>query len=332
MPYNRRSFLNLIARSEPRTDDSWLHVSRTAMACRFEVTLPRSEESGVIAATEALDEVDRLEAQLTVFRDTSEVSNVNATASNRPVEVSQSLFDLLKLCKRLYEETQGSFDITSGPLSRCWGFLKRSGSLPASGEIVKALSLVGSDKLILNERQRTVCFSVPDVEINLGSIGKGYALDFAGELIANSVRTALLNAGASSMRAIGDGDRGEGWIVGLRHPRSKFRRLGVLRLRNCALSTSGNEEQFFEHAGRRFSHIIDPRTGWPAEHVTSVSVVASTGALSDALATAFFVGGRQLAEEYCAQHSDVLVIMLESGSQAPVVLGHSSGCDGLRDF
>ena len=300
MPYNRRSFLNLIARSEPRTDDSWLHVSRTAMACRFEVTLPRSEESGVIAATEALDEVDRLEAQLTVFRDTSEVSNVIATASNRPVEVSQSLFDLLKLCKRLYEETQGSFDITSGPLSRCWGFLKRSGSLPASGEIVKALSLVGSDKLILNERQRTVCFSVPDVEINLGSIGKGYALDFAGELIANSVRTALLNAGASSMRAIGDGDRGEGWIVGLRHPRSKFRRLGVLRLRNCALSTSGNEEQFFEHAGRRFSHIIDPRTGWPAEHVTSVSVVASTGALSDALATAFFVGGRQLAEEYCA--------------------------------
>src|SRR6185369_13940274 len=114
MAYTRRNFLNLIARSEPRADECWLHVSRTAMACRFEVTLPRSEESGVIAATEALDEVDRLEAQLTVFRDTSEVSNVNATASNRPVEVSQSLFDLLKLCKRLHEETQGSFDITSG--------------------------------------------------------------------------------------------------------------------------------------------------------------------------------------------------------------------------
>src|SRR4029453_2525184 len=121
------------------------------------------------------------------------------------------------------------------------------------------------------------------LEINLGSIGKGFALDCAGALLSkHNLRTALLNAGASSMRAIGDGEHGEGWVVGLRHPRSKFRRLGVVRLRNCSLSTSGSEEQFFDHAGRRFSHIIDPRTGWPAESVTSVTVVAPTGALSDA--------------------------------------------------
>lgn len=141
-----------------------------------------------------------------------------------------------------------------------------------------------------------------------------------------------MNAGASSIRAIGSGERGEGWVVGLRHPRSRLRRLGVLRIRDCAMSTSGSEEQFFEHAGVRYGHIIDPRTGWPANSVTSVTVVTLSTALSDALATAFYVGGRALAERYCAAHPEVLVIMLESNSKAPVIIGSNSRCDGPRDF
>jgi FAD:protein FMN transferase len=328
----RRNFLNFVRQRSPRADDCWLHVNRTAMACRFEVTLPGSEENGVVAATEALDEVDRLEAQLTVFRDTSEVSYVNSHAATEQVAISQSLFDLFALCKRLSLETDGAFDVTSGPLTRCWGFLRRESRLPTSTEIESALSVVGCDKLKLDEANRTISFSGSGVEINLGSIGKGYALDSAASLLSKSVRTALLNAGASSMRAIGDGERGEGWVVGLRHPRSKLRRLGVLRLRDCALSTSGNEEQFFDHEGKRYGHIIDPRNGWPAKSVTSVSVVASTGALSDALATAFYVGGRELAEKYCQANSNVFVVMLETNSQTPIVIGKSSGCDGLRDF
>jgi thiamine biosynthesis lipoprotein len=332
MAHTRRNFLNLIARSEPRRDDCWLHVNRTAMACRFEVTLPSSEQSGIAAATKALDEVDRLEAQLTVFRDSSEVSHVNKHAAIEPVKISQSLFELFVLCKRLHAETDGAFDITSGPLTRCWGFLKREARLPDDSEIEAALSSVGMDNLQLDAIAKTIYFANPAIEINLGSIGKGYALDQAGQLLAKNVKTALLNAGASSMRAFGSGDRGEGWLVGLRHPRSKFKRLGVLRLRDCALSTSGSDEQFLDYAGRRFSHIIDPRNGWPAEGVTSVSVVAPTGALSDALATAFFVGGRRLAEKYCSSNEDVFVVMLESNSQTPIVIGSSSGCDGLRDF
>ena len=332
MPYNRRNFLNLLSRSEPRNDDSWVHVSRTAMACRFEVTLPQSEENGVAVATDALDEVERLESQLTVFRESSEVSYVNANAAKQPVKISQSLFDLLSLCKRLHAETDGAFDITSAPLTRCWGFLKRVGRLPDKTEIENALVSVGSDKINLNESARTVHFLRSGLEINLGSIGKGFALDRVASLVSNRISTALLNAGASSMRAIGAGERSEGWAVGLRHPRSRLKRLGVLRLRDCGLATSGNEEQFFDYGGRRFSHIIDPRTGWPSEGVTSVSVVTPSGALSDALATAFFVGGREVAETYCARNREVFVVMLESNSQAPVVFGSSSGCDGLRHF
>jgi len=332
MRHNRRNFLNLLARSEPRAARYWLHVNRTAMACRFEVSMRQSEETGIAAATEALDEIDRLESRLTVFRETSEVSVINSEAGKRSLEVSQELFDLLTLCQRLYEETDGAFDVTSGPLTRCWGFLRRQGQLPSQVEINQARSVVGSDKLLLDETKRTVRFALEGMEINLGSIGKGYALDSAADLMSTRVSTALLNAGSSSMRAIGKGEHGNGWLVGLRNPRSKLRRLGVLRLRDCALSTSGSEEQFFEHQGQRYSHIIDPRSGWPASEVTSVSVVARTAAISDALATAFFVGGRQLAERYCQTHADVLAIMLEGHAAAPISFGQSSGCDGLQDL
>jgi len=332
MRQNRRNFLNLLVQSEPRAASYWLHVNRTAMACRFEVTMRQSEEMGIAAATEALDEIDRLESRLTVFRETSEVSVVNSEAAKRSIEVSQELFDLLTLCQHLYEETDGAFDVTSGPLTRSWGFLRRQGQLPSQVEIDQAMCVVGSDKLLLDETKRTVRFAREGMEINLGSIGKGYALDSAADLMSTRVSTALLNAGSSSMRAVGNGEHGKGWLVGLRNPRSKLRRLGVLRLRDCALSTSGSEEQFFEHQGQRYSHIIDPRSGWPASGVTSVSVVAPTAAISDALATAFFVGGRQLAERYCQSHTDVLAIMLESHAATPISFGQSSGCDGLQDL
>ncbi|MGH9883679.1 MAG: FAD:protein FMN transferase [Pyrinomonadaceae bacterium] len=328
---SRRSFLNSPSRRNARDDDYWLHVNRAAMACRFEVTLPMRDRAGVVVATEALNEVDALEAQLTVFRESSEVSHVNRHAATEPVVVEQALFDLLVLCKDLYRETEGAFDITSGPLTRCWGFLRREGRVPENQEIESARSLVGSDKLLLDHASRTIRFAQPGVEINLGSIGKGYALDRVASLIEKRVQTALLNAGASSIRAIGSGSatdrRSGGWQVGLRHPRSKNRRLGIVGIRDCTVSTSGAEEQFFEHNGKRYGHIIDPRTGWPAGNVTSVTVLARAAAISDALATAFYVGGRELAERYCSTHRDILVIMLESDAQSPVVIGSNKGCE-----
>ena len=328
---DRRNFLNIFRSRQIASDTHLLHVNRPAMACRFEVTLPIWDQAGVLAARDALDEVDRLEQQLTVFRESSEVSYINRNAAVGSVTIEPSLFGLLVLCKELHRETEGAFDITSGPLTRCWGFLRREGCVPGDKEIERAHSLVGSDKLHLDHASRTIRFAQLGVEINLGSIGKGYALDCVVSLIGaganNGVQTALLNAGASSMRAIGSGERGHGgWSVGLRHPRYKNRRMALLRIRDCALSTSGSEEQFFEHNGKRFGHIIDPRSGWPAESVTSVTVVAQSTAISDALATAFYVGGRELAERFCATHPDVLVIMLESSSEHPVVIGSNSRC------
>lgn len=325
---SRREFLRTPPSRQPATDGYWLHVNRAAMACRFEVTLPISDRAGVLVACDALAEVDRLEDQLTIFRESSEVSDINRNAAAAPVEVEASLYALLFRSCQLSRETAGAFDITAGPLTRVWGFLRRAGRLPDPNEIANARSFVGHDKLLLNHAARTIQFARRGVEINLGSIGKGYALDrVAARMRKRGVESALINAGSSSFRAIGRGAPGQGgWLVGLRHPRQLDRRLALLRLRDCALSTSGSEEQFFEVDGRRYGHIIDPRSGRPAEGVTSVSVVARSTTVSDALATAFYVGGRELAESYCATHPDVLAIMLESKTETPVVIGSHSGC------
>ena len=318
---SRREFLNFgsVVTAAP-AEESWLHVNRTAMACRFEVTLPASTQSGVGIATEALNEVDEIERQLSVFKAESAVSLLNREAASRAVPVERSLFELLWLCKELYDETEGAFDITSGPLTRCWGFLKREGRIPSDVEIARARVVVGSDKLVLDRKARSVGFKLAGTEINLGSIGKGYALDVVKPRFDEKRERALLSAGASSFLAIGDRE----WLVGVRHPRAKDRRLATVRLRGCAMSTSGSEEQFFECEGRRFGHIIDPRSGWPASEVTSVTVIANSAARSDALATAFFVGGRAFAERYCEKHADVLAIVLEG--EQPVLIGRNARC------
>lgn len=325
---NRREFLKVPPGPPASAEGYWLHVNRSAMACRFEITLPMEDRTGVGVATKALDEVDRLEAQLTIFRESSELSRINQRAATQPVRVEASLFGLLQLCQRLYRETEGAFDITSGPLSRCWGFLRRAGRVPDAEELEQVRSLVGSEKLLLDGESGTIRFEHPGVETNLGSIGKGYALDRMAGKIHRRVNSALLSAGASSMRAIGGGARRQrGWAVGVRHPARKDKRLAVLRLCDVAMSTSGNEEQFFELDGKRYGHILDPRTGWPAQGVASVSVMAESAALTDALATAFYVGGRELAERYCTSHPQVLVLMLERGAAKPILIGENHNCE-----
>ena len=289
--------------------------------------MPRREAAAVSVANSVLDLTARLEQQLTVFRASSEVSYINRNAAFQPIRADQSLWELVSRCRELYCETDGAFDVTSAPLSRCWGFLRRQGRIPDANEIDEALSLVGSDKLLLDHQKRTIRFERPGVELNFGSVGKGYALDRMSEVIRGRAQAALLSAGSSSVLAIGAGDRTHsGWTVGIRHPSHKEKRIAVLRLRDCAMSTSGSEEQFFEHDGKRYGHIIDPRSGRPSEGVASATAIASSAALTDALATAFYVGGLGLAERYCSSHAGVTAIILESGATQAVVLGENNRC------
>src|SRR5262249_13113176 len=325
----RRDFLKLSPRPVMPAEDYWLHVSRSAMACRFEITVPSSTRNGSQLAIKALDLLEPIEQQLSVFRDNSEISFINRNASSRDVVVDDALFSFLLQCRDLSRRTVGAFDITSAPLTECWGFLKRQNRIPADSELEKVRENVGAESLIfLNVRTRSIRFRREGVKINLGSIGKGYALDRIAGLIRKNMPSALLNAGSSSLLAIGGGGLGHrGWTVGIRHPLNTHARLAVLKLRDCAMSTSGSEEQYFEHEGKRYGHVIDPRTGRPAEGVAGVTVVAQSAALSDALSTAFFVGGCQLARDYCDENPGTLAVILESGSRKPLVIGRNEGCE-----
>src|SRR4030095_1741625 len=298
-----------------------MHVSRTVMACRFEVTFAANEPNGVAAAQRALDEIDSIEQQLSVFRASSEISYVNRTAANEPAKVQPSLFELLLLCKQLHEETHGCFDVTAGPLTRCWGFLRREGRLPGPEEIDAARSVVGTAMLELDHDAQTVRFQREGTEINFGSIGKGYALDRAMATIRDQIGGALLNAGSSSMLAFNN------WVLGIRDPRDKMRRLGVVRIGAGALATSGSEEQYFVANGKRYGHILDPRSGNPADKIAGATVVARSSAVADALATAFYIGGISLARSYCETHDEVLAIILEADANTPVVIGNYSDCE-----
>ncbi len=294
--------------------NQWMHslvVRRRAMATTFEIVLLGDDRDFLAAAGhEALDEVERLEEQLSVYVPTSEVSWVNERAAIEPVRVEPRLFDLLQLSARLSEETQGAFDITAGPLVKAWGFYRQQGVVPSAETIAQTLEHVGMRHVLLDEGDSTVRFDRAGVEINLGSIGKGYAVDRAAAVLRNlGVEAALIHGGYSTIYALGAPPDAEGWVIGIRHPLDEEKHITTVTLRDQALSTSGSYEQFFEVDGKRYSHILDPRTGTPARGMWSSSVIAPSATESDALSTAFFVLGEEGARAYCARHPEVSAVL-----------------------
>jgi hypothetical protein len=244
-----RNFLSFDFGDRRGDQAHWVRVHRIAMACRFEVMLSSDDASDMAAARVALDEADELESVLTVFRESSDVVDVNRRAAANDVPVSPTLFALLQRSAELHAATAGAFDVTSTPLSRCWGFLHREGRLPGAAAIAAARALVGMPHVRLDPATRGVRFDKPGVELNFGAIGKGFALDRMGEVLRREGATrALLSAGRSSVLALGG--RGRGWPVDLR-PRLASRRVGRLWLRNAAVGTTGAGEQFVEVDGDR---------------------------------------------------------------------------------
>jgi thiamine biosynthesis lipoprotein len=301
------------------------------MACRFDITLASDDAASVPLARAALNAIDRIEDQLSVFRETSAVSHLNRRAAQEAVEIDADLLALLLECRDLARATGGAFDVTSTPLSRCWGFLARDGRVPSREAIENARALVGFDAVAftgLEGARPTVRFERPGIELNLGAIGKGYALDrVARDMRGAGVAHALLSAGCSSLLAIGGRDAG--WHVAVVSPGQgddrADRPLASVWLRDAALGTSGAGEQFVIADGTRYGHVIDPRTGWPASGVLSASVIAASAAEADALSTAFLVGGPELAERYCATHPDVMALLTLDDVSETRIYGNVAG-------
>lgn len=306
--------------------------SHNAMACEFEVSfnLHQYRPSGA-GAMAAFQLIDQLENQMSIYRDQSEVSCLNREAGLRPVVVEEGLYGLLKQAVEINESTHRAFDITAAQLGRVWGFESRQGMLPQASAIEEALECVGSEHLDFDDANRSLRIAKPGVSIDLGGIGKGFALDRAADLLATmQIGDFIFHGGQSSVVARGetttaatsdssepDKSQSPGWTIGLSHPTLPNVRLAEVTLRNQAIGTSGIGRQGFFHDGKQYGHIIDPRTGWPANQFLSTTVISPSAALSDALATAFFVLNRDEVESYCESHPDVAAIIVSKNNRLP---------------
>jgi thiamine biosynthesis lipoprotein len=273
-----------------------MEKSADAMGATFTVALYGTDRAAMeTAADAALAEAQRLDALLSNYRPESPWSGVNRTAAGKPVKVSAELFHLLEACQDYSRASEGAFDITVGPLMKIWGFYKNSGHLAPKAEVDAALGKIGYRHVHLDAAAQTVRFDTPGVELDPGGIGKGYAVDRMVEILKQKgVERALVAGSDSSIYGLGaPPDEPRGWQVGIRDPKNSRRSLAQVYLKDMSLSTSGSYEKFFQADGRTYSHLMDPRTGYPAQGTISVSVVAPRTIDSEAWAKPYFVNGRQ---------------------------------------
>ena len=242
------------------------------------------------AISDAFAEVQRIDALMSLHRPESELVRLNANAAHRPVEVSPELFRVIAQAQDIARETDGSFDITIRPLAQLWGFIWKEYRLPTAAELDAVLPKVNHQWVELDAAARTVRFLKPGVSLDLGGIAKGYAVDCAVETLRARGMTNVMVRAGGDLRVVGAPPGSTHWQVQLEDPRGQGKRRTIW-LRDRAVSTSGNYENFFVVQGQRYSHILNPKTGWPVQGVASCTLIAPSCLESDAWATALFVYG-----------------------------------------
>jgi thiamine biosynthesis lipoprotein len=259
------------------------------------------------ALDSAFDEIARLEQVMSNWRENSELSRLNATAFENRVPCSPDLYAVLDAALGAARDTDGSFDPTVEPLTQVWK-LRGEGQVPAPDSLREARDKVGWRRVQLEPGTRSARFSAPGVALDLGGIGKGYALDRAADLLrGRGVKRALLNLGGEVLAMTTH----DPWLAAIADPADRTRPLFQLSLSNGALSTSAQSEHGFEVRGVWYGHILDPRTGSPVSSRASVSVVTRSATRADALSTALLVMGRERARRFAAAHRELRALWLE---------------------
>jgi len=277
--------------------------NRVTMGTFVEVTSPDKRAAGIVFA-----EIKRVEDLLSKYKPDSEVAKLNTMGK---LEVSPDTLYIIKKAKEFWVLTDGAFDITVGPLMDLWGFTEKRYYLPKEEEIKDTLNLIGSDKIILNEGQNLVKFKTSGIKIDLGAIAKGYTIDCAVKrLKEKNIKSCLINAGGD-IYCLGD-NFGKPWSIAVQDPGGKDF-LDYLKLKDKAIATSGDYEQYFIKDNKRYAHIFNPQTGYPAESgVVSVTVIAPDALTADALATSIFVLGKEKGEALVKKFPDVEVKVIET--------------------
>jgi thiamine biosynthesis lipoprotein len=259
------------------------------------------------AAKIVFEEIERIDGLLSKYRPESEVSRLNESGE---LKVSAETFYVIKKALEFWRESGGAFDITIGPLMDLWGFTTQEYNIPEPQRIAEVLKGIGSDKIYLNETDNVINFLNSGMKIDLGGIAKGYAIDCAVKKLKEAkISTCLINAGGN---VYGLGEKfGQFWKIAIQDPRQP----GTIQpfgLKNQCVATSGDYEQSFFSEGKRYSHIMNPRTGSPADAgLSSVTVIAPDCLTADSLSTAIFVLGKEKGEALAGKFAGVKVQFIE---------------------
>lgn len=285
--------LLLVTASGARRELIRYEDSRVSMACVYNIVAYGADEQSLRQiVNEAFDEVDRIDCLMSHYKPDSPLSRLNREAAQKAVQVTPELFNFIAECLRYSRASAGAFDITVGPLMKAWGFFRGEGRMPSAEELATARRAIGYQHLVLNAAERTIRFDQAGVALDLGGIAKGYAIDRVVALLKQrDVTRALVSAGGSTIYGLGAPPGSVGWAVKLQDPLRPEKIVTTVRLKDQALSVSGSQEKFFELNGVRYSHVLDPRTGWPVQGVLSVAVITGTGTAGDALDNVFYVLG-----------------------------------------
>jgi thiamine biosynthesis lipoprotein len=294
-----RAILLLLLLSLPSCDrDAEPYIRQTfVMGTRGTITIyGLPEEKAQEAAAAAAAEMHRIESVMSTWKEDSEISRLNAESQGEPFQVSPELAGLLARAGEISAATAGAFDVTARPVVRLWGFQGGEAKLPTDEEIADALATVGWEKMAVDLSASTVTLA-GGATLDVAGIGKGYAVDRCVEiLIDHEVTSGLVDLGGN-MYAIGTPPGRDAWSIGIRDPKDPKGVIGKLMLTDEAVATSGNYENYVVINGRKYGHIVDPRSGSTVEHVLGVTVISKTATDSDALSTALFVLGPEGGKE-----------------------------------
>jgi thiamine biosynthesis lipoprotein len=295
-----------------------------AMNTRFEVALWGRDTAYLTAvAEEALREVEALDRQLSFFRDDSDIRELNVVAAHRPVPVEPRLFRLLQLAVELSRATDGAFDLTVAPLLRAWGFRGEAGRIPTDGELDEARSLTGMELVELDSEAMTVRFVREGVLLDLGAIGKGYAIERAAQIMRDyEVPGGLVHGGTSTVKATGTQPDSTPWRIAIQDPLDPVGALEVVELRETALSVSAVHGKFFQEGDERYGHVLDPRSGRPVQGALLAAVVCDSATDSDALSTALLVRGEALFPTLVELHPEAEALVVVREGDAVRVVRH----------
>lgn len=283
------------------------------MGNRFEISVVSEDENWAYDKIDlAISEIQRIEKLLTTFSTESVTYEINENAGIKPVVVPKEVFDLIYRCQMISKMTQGAFDISYGSIDkRFWNFDLSMKELPNKEEALKAVELINYENIILNPEDSSVFLKLKGMRIGFGGIGKGYAAERAKILLINNgVKSGIVNA-AGDLSTWGFQENGEAWTIGIADPNKKEALFSTFKITNTSVATSGNYEKFVFIDGKKYSHTIDPKTGYPISGIKSVTIIAENAEIADALATPVSVMGIEVGIDFINQLPNIGCIIID---------------------